>query len=200
MSIGKIGSLAIIATGGSVVAFSCAAGYTSEIADPVSHCSGNETVIYSCSFQDAETAQTASVCLGKNRISYRYGALDRPALENPDRVVDSDPEWSNIHLGSVIGGSGGHQTHIRFSSQDGEEIIVFEGAPGQYHDGTNEPWSGVTILLPDATEHRHECASPLTGILGSMQADTLMRAQAPPKVYQDRSIYEEEGGLFDGWF
>lgn len=166
-------------------------------------CTPDETVIFACTADPdgdagipAGDATKISVCLGKNRLSYRSSVADRISAG-----PDSDADWSNIHFGSVIGGSGGHQTHIRFSSQDGEEIIVFEGAPGQYHDASDgKPWAGEYVQAPDGSGHRRSCRAPFIGLMGSMEGDRKIREQTPEKAVRERSVYEVEGGPFDAWW
>lgn len=152
-------------------------------------CSPSEQVLYSCRLEDK---QITSMCLGDGRLSYRESATTRA-----DRVqfqLSSKPDWSNIHLGDVRGGGGGHQTHVRFTAPDGDNYIVLEGALGQYHDAPGGPWSGVTIVGEDGQEDGRRCQS------GAIITADWYRviSQSAPK--DSKPAREEEGSKFDGWY
>lgn len=149
-------------------------------------CNGNEKTLYSCA---RLPLKVSSMCLGDKSISYRSG--------NPrvyDVVINSDDNWSNIHLGHVIGGGGGHQTHVRFSTPDGNHYLVLEGAPGQYHDAPDGPWSGVTTVSPTGSEKRDQCEGH------AVVAPDWLGLIAKSAPVDPRSLMEEEGSHFDGWF
>lgn len=189
-------------------------------------CTSDETVIFACTSPaamlypitdgagadnkgvDDQHASAAkgdmpkiSICLGDNKLTYRSGISDTALYS-----LASDENWSNIHLGSVIGGSGGHQTHIRFTAPDTSDIIVFEGAPGQYHDANDgKPWAGEFVMHAtgnddDARRNRRTCHMPYSGLMGSITGNQKILEQAPKQAVRDRLIYETEGGPFDGWF
>jgi hypothetical protein len=115
-------------------------------------CRAGETVLYSCRFGRA----VGSACLGAPGIHYRFGPPGRPAID-----IANDAQWSNVHIGFVIGGGGGHQTHIRFTAGR-HHYIVFEGQAGQLTDIPGRRWSGIAVLAGDDGRNivaTHECRS-----------------------------------------
>lgn len=152
-------------------------------------CLANERVLYSCRLEDK---QITSMCLGDGRINYRESLTTR--LDRVQFQLSSKPDWSNIHLGDVRGGGGGYQTHVRFTAPDGDNYIVLEGAPGQYHDGPSGPWSGVTIVGADGKENGRRCKSDAFIEAGWRD---LINQSAPADT---KVRIEEEGSKFDGWY
>ena len=149
-------------------------------------CRPDEVPLFSCPVG----RKMANLCAGKNDVSYRFGHIG----QTPELSITSTPDWSNVRMGNVGGGGGGQETHIRFTRGD-FHYMLFEGYPGQYHDGANGPWAGLTVFKGNAGNQimRHDCALPAASAGWAEEVDK--RAPNP-----DTLLYEEEGSEFDGWF
>ncbi|MEH6756894.1 MAG: hypothetical protein V7676_05230 [Parasphingorhabdus sp.] len=154
-------------------------------------CAPDEETLYYCPHLPFETV---SMCLGDKNISHRTGLPDTDDPDAHDMIISSDANWSNIHLGHVTGGGGGHQKHVRFTAPDGKNFLILEGAPGQYHDGPSGPWNGVTVVAPDGEEKGWLCKA---GAVLTPDWFDLIAKRAPVDL---QSLMEEEGSRFDGWY
>lgn len=104
-------------------------------AAPVNQCKTGETAIYSCRFGKS----VGSVCASSGAVHYRFGPAGKPSLD-----IVSDRDWSNVHLGGVIGGGGGSEQHLRFTNGD-HDYVVFWGVQGSLHDNPGKKWSGIHV-------------------------------------------------------
>lgn len=147
-------------------------------------CAKGEKVIYSCEFGK----KTASVCLGADQVSYHYGRPNAVELS-----ITSDARWSNIHLGYVTGGGGGHQSSIRFT-RDGHDYVVYEGIQGSLHESPGKRWSGLDIAVGEDIIDAKKCKGKAV-----MVSDfTSVGDKAPADLRE--GLYEPEGSMFDGWY
>jgi hypothetical protein len=130
-----------------------------EIARPVAataaeregtHCTEGEAVVFSCAID----GKTASVCVGPTTVDYRFGPLGAPELQIASTGADGV-----AHVSDLIGGGGGSQSAVRFSS-DGYEYIVHAMTAGQHTETPGQAFAGVTVLQGDATVSALACPDP----------------------------------------
>lgn len=151
-----------------------------------SQCAAAETILYSCRFPRA----VGSVCASKTTVHYRYGPANRPAID-----LATDGKWSNIHLGTITGGGGGHQDSIRFTAGR-YHYIVFKGVGGQYTETPGKTWSGIHVSLDGKDVSTQQC--PGTATVAGDWADSIYAA-APAPVRSGQTL-EDEDPRFLMWF
>lgn len=156
-------------------------------------CSSSERALYSCRMEDR---QIVSMCLGQGTLHYREGQEGRLT-----KAISSKPDWSNIHSDFIVGGGGGHQTHVRFSAPDAE-YIVFQASPGQLHD-IKSPWSGVSIWTQKdpktgkPNEVSRRC--PGEAITDPDRYDAIS-AEVPDDIKVPGHLAEPEDSIYLAWF
>ena len=150
-----------------------------------SMCRANEVPLFHCPVG----RKVANLCAGQDSVAYRFGKIG----QTPELSIISTPDWSNVRMGTVVGGGGGQETHIRFTRGD-FHYMLFEGYPGQYHDAANGPWAGLTVIKGNAGNQimRHDCVLPA--------ASAGWAEEVGKRTPNPDTLYEEEGSAFDGWF
>lgn len=153
-----------------------------------SMCRSGEAVLYTCQFGRS----VGSVCAGQDEVHYRFGLPGSPAVD-----VGNAQDWHNIHLGTVIGQGGGHQTHVRFTTGL-IHYTVFAGENGSLADPPGRTYSGIAVTQGKQGETQLaalECKGGAT-----IAGDWTGRVRAAvPRHYQD-GLDEAPGGPFDAWF
>lgn len=146
-------------------------------------CHGGETRVYACDFGD----RVLTVCAAPARLSYRFGDDHKTDLE-----IVSRPGRVRAWLGSVIGGGGGGQTHIRFTN-NGYQYIVYTMEAGSLHDEPGKQSSGLTLL------HGEGVNAP---VVREMQCPQAGEAQTfgDPRQLAGAALPDEGEGEYDAWF
>lgn len=153
----------------------------------ISHCQRGETILFSGRF----TRAVGSVCQAGDRIHYRYGPADHPAID----VVSAD-DWSNVHRGWITGGGGGYQRHVRFTIGT-MNYVVFEGAYGSLTAFPGRRFSG--IFVGSGTQSGTARATLARPFVAESWTDRLIE-HAPPGRRNDGTLEEDRDGPWDAWF
>lgn len=178
-------ALAVVALAGTASFAPVAAGPAPA---PVSLCARGETVAYSCNFGRS----IGSVCAGQGRVHYRFGLPGSPAMD----LANAD-DWSNVHVGSVVGQGGGLQEHVRFSAGQ-IHYTVFAGVEGSLADHPGRTYSGIAVSQGKSGEHSLATLTCKGGAVIAGDWVGMVRAAAPAPVQE--SLEEERDGPFDAWF
>lgn len=143
---------------------------------PASQCRAGEKIVYTCGFGKS----VGSICSNSGKLHYRYGPLSKPAID-----IASDPKWSNVRRGFIVGGGGGSQRHLRFT-RGVHSYVVFWGVGGQYTQVPGKIWSGI---------HVSEGKTDLATL-------RCKRAASPSDDWEDLAYDapEEDDPQFEMWF
>ena len=114
------------------------------------HCLESESVVFSCGIG----TKTASVCVGRQTVDYRYGTLGAPEI-----TIASTGADGAAHVSTLSGAGGGSQSAVRFSNA-GYDYVVHAMEAGRYTDTPGRASAGVTVLHGDATVADLKCADP----------------------------------------
>lgn len=145
-------------------------------------CRAGETPLYSCRFRGG----TGSICLSRAAIHYRYGAPGRPSVD-----VSNSPSWDNVHVDTVVGQVGGHQSHIRFTAGP-YDYVVYEGQAGEATDVPGKRYSGIVVLRAGKEIARLDCARrPLLREDWTDRLVSAVPASAKDRVYTEEERYRE---------
>ncbi|MES2987468.1 MAG: hypothetical protein V4808_06160 [Pseudomonadota bacterium] len=150
---------------------------------PVSQCKNGETALYSCRFGKS----VGSVCASSGAVHYRFGPAGKPNLD-----IASNSDWSNVHLGGVIGGGGGSEQHLRFTNGD-HDYVVFWGVQGSLHDNPGKKWSGIHVAQGAKQVSQLACKS---NTYPSSEWRELLEASLPENVSE---VPEDKDPRFDMW-
>lgn len=165
---------------------------TSHVArnEVLSHCRSGEAVAFSCRFRRT----VGSVCAGGGQVHYRYGPIGSPSID-----IGNTSDWSNIHLGHVVGGGGGHESHIRFTNGE-THYIVFEVGQGQLHDRPGHYSYGIAVVAGERGEREIAnflCRSAVTISEEYEPFRAAVASQTSREVLE--RLEEVQDGPFDGW-
>jgi hypothetical protein len=159
------------------------AGAAGKSRQAVSHCAGQERVVYSCSFG----RKMASLCLGKRSVHYRFGLAGRPEID-----LASTPGWSNVRTHQLYSNAFA-QEHVRISKGAISYLVHF-GEAGRFSDVPGMRISGIVVL--DGA--------------GKALADLHCKGRAliDPRTFGEIALSappgweggEEPNGPFDGYF
>jgi hypothetical protein len=105
------------------------------------HCVAGEAAVFNCAIE----GKTASVCVGPQTVTYRFGPPGAPETEVASTGADG-----RAH-GSEISRAGAKQSAVRFS--DGTNDYIVHAASG----GGIQASAGITVLRGEATVSRSEC-------------------------------------------
>jgi len=131
-------------------------------------CQSGESVLYSCPFARG----TGSVCMGGGHLHYRFGKPGQVAID-----IVNKPDWSNVHMGSLVGHGLNAEDHIRFTNR-GTDYIVYDGTAGPSSDRAAgaRVLAGVEVRKDGRLLQRDKCMLPKEGSLlesqGSIQHST----------------------------
>ena len=155
----------------------------------MSHCRTDERILYSCGF----ARNQGSVCLKAGAIHYRFGPPGRPEID-----LASNEDWSNIHIGNVVGQGGGHQSHVRFTSGR-HHYVVFEGQNGSLADVPGRRYSGIFVA---AGEDGGEQLANLECSGRAVVPDSFaaLMNHAPSAIRDRETLWEQQNGPFDAWY
>lgn len=112
-------------------------------------CAPTETLVYACALK---APRTVSVCAGDGALIYRFGPADAPELILVGRTSGM------VHVGTIVGGGGGSQTAIRFSSR-GHDYTVWSATYGDLTDIPGQKASGVVVEKGDEIVSQMSCKS-----------------------------------------
>ena len=130
--------------------------------------------------------------MGGGRLRYRFGNPNKPNFE-----ITSTADWSNVHLGSVSGGGGGHEDHIRFTNRE-THYVVFVMDEGSLMDHPGRRRSGIAVVqgVPGKGDKYLDCRAHAT-----IAPNWDGKANGVVSGRQDEGPeYEEPDGPFDIWF
>jgi hypothetical protein len=161
-----------------------AAPLTAAPAPPPSQCRAGEQTLYSCRFGKS----LGSVCAGAGKVSYRFGPPGRPQID-----IASDPDWSNVRQGGVVGGGGGSQPYLRFTRGD-HHYLVFWGVAGRYTEIPGKRWSGIHVAQADKELATLRCKSDAWP---AENWEQLLRTSLPRHL---REVPDETDPQFEAWY
>ncbi|MEO7384706.1 MAG: hypothetical protein ABIU18_07220 [Novosphingobium sp.] len=145
-------------------------------------CGRDEETLYSCPFARG----TGSVCLGRAQLHYRFGHL-----RHLDIDIVNAPDWSNIHIGRVVGYRGAYENHIRFTNGQ-THYVVYSAWLSNQSSPSGTPYSGISIFRGANGEKsigHLDCPA-------RMEAGSMSRGLDNPHPLVTKEV---ENGPFDGW-
>ena len=155
---------------------------------PANLCEIDEQPVFACK----AGRSLASICVGREHATYRYGLPGSPSL-----AVTSTADWSNVHRGGVVGQGGGHQTHVRFTTGL-IHYTVYAGLNGRLTDDPGRSYAGIDVSQGKGGETAIAAIPCDAGFWTSADWTEHLRAAAPLR-FRD-ALDETTDGPFDGWF
>ncbi|HWT51758.1 MAG TPA: hypothetical protein VN113_06220, partial [Caulobacter sp.] len=141
-------------------------------------CAASERPVYACPFGKS----AVSVCATDRTVTYRHAANGKT-----DLTITSTGKDGRAHLSTIVGGGGGHQTSLRFSSA-GHDYIVYSAVYGALTEAAGRRASGLVVMRgPDRQISSRQC--PVGG-----KAQRLDRDSAPSFVA------DEDVPDYEAWF
>jgi hypothetical protein len=171
-----------------IAALAGPAGMAAPARPPASLCRSDERPLFTCRAKRS----LISLCAGRASVHYRYGLPGSPAID-----LANLPDWSNVHIGGVVGQGDGHQDHVRMSAGQ-IHYMIYSGFNGRLSDDPGKTYAGVNVSQGKTGETQIvaiTCTAPASVASGWTEA---VRATAPKRLRE--GLDEVSGGPFDGWF
>lgn len=155
---------------------------------PANLCEIDEQPVFTCK----AGRSLASICAGRSTATYRYGLPGSPGLS-----VASKADWSNVHIGTVVGQGGGHQTHVRITTGL-IHYTVFAGLNGSLAEDPGRTYAGIDVSHGKGGETAVAAIACDDGFWTAPDWTERLRAAAPPRARDQ--LEEPADGPFDAWF